>query len=67
MSSFDPKNQYATVLKAVRKAASGSDKSDVGVKVYRIEMGSTRLEYWVLALDEKGERIVGMKARGVES
>lgn len=66
-SSFDPKNQYSAVLKAVREAASGTDRSDVDVKVYQLETGSTRVEYWVLALDGKGGRLVGMKARAVES
>lgn len=66
-SSFDPKNQYSSVLKAVREAASGTDRSDVEIKVYQLAVGSTRSEYWVLALDGKGGRIVGMKARAVES
>lgn len=67
LSSFDPKNQYASVLKAVREAAPGTDGSDAEVRVYRLEIGSTRAEYWVLALDGKGGRILGLKARAVES
>ncbi|KAK2756772.1 hypothetical protein FQN54_005218 [Arachnomyces sp. PD_36] len=63
-SSFDPKNQYVAVLRAVREAASGSDAE---VKIYQLGLGSTRAEYWVLALDGKGGRIVGLKARAVES
>lgn len=70
-SSFDPKNQYATVLRAVRSAAvekaSDADQSGVEVKVYRVELTSTKLEYWVLALDVPGSRVVGLRAKSFES
>ncbi|GLI75644.1 hypothetical protein PoHVEF18_003906 [Penicillium ochrochloron] len=70
-SSFDPKNQYASVLRAVRSAAvekdSDADQSGVEVKVYRVELTSTKLEYWVLALDVAGSRVVGLRAKAFES
>lgn len=70
-SSFDPKNQYASVLRAVRSAAvekaSDADQSGVEVKVYRVELTSTKLEYWVLALDVPGSRVVGLRAKSFES
>ncbi|ODM17714.1 hypothetical protein SI65_06502 [Aspergillus cristatus] len=65
-SSFDPRNQYPSVFKAVRAAASGPDE-DVEVKVYRVEVGSSRVEYFVLGLDTEKGRVVGLKARAVET
>lgn len=63
-SSFDPKNQYTSALDAVRSAVS--NKSDI--KVYRVELTSTKLEYFLLALDEsEGGRVVGLRAKAVES
>ncbi|WEW57057.1 hypothetical protein PRK78_002516 [Emydomyces testavorans] len=69
-SSFDPRNQYETVFHAIRTAVSGSEAkgtSDAEVKVYRIQHGNTRVEYWVIGLDQNKKRLVGMKARAVES
>ncbi|OAX85321.1 hypothetical protein ACJ72_00286 [Emergomyces africanus] len=76
-SSFDPNNHYTTVLHAVKTAAnSGGSSSErdlekVEVKVYRVQMGQTRVEYWVVALDSGAGggqgRIVGMRAKAIES
>ncbi|CAL5869755.1 uncharacterized protein PFLUO_LOCUS3985 [Penicillium psychrofluorescens] len=70
-SSFDPKKKYASVLDAVRAAAvekaEGEDQSKVDVKVYRVELDSTRVEYWVLALHAPESRLVGLRAKAVES
>jgi hypothetical protein len=70
-SSFDPKNQYASALHAVRAAAvegdSGADQSAVDIKVYRVELSSTKIEYWVLALEPAEGRLVGLRAKSVES
>ncbi|KAF7713507.1 Uncharacterized protein PECH_003326 [Penicillium ucsense] len=70
-SSFDPKNQYSSVLHAVRSAAveqdTDADQSKVEVKVYRVELTSTKLEYWVVALDGAEGRLVGLRAKSVES
>jgi hypothetical protein len=52
-------------LDAVRAAAE-SDKSD-NLKVYRVEITSTKVEYWVLALDKPESRLVGLRAKAVES
>lgn len=59
--SFDPRAQYAEVLQAVRAATQESE-----TKVYRVEMGS-RVEYYVLGLERAGARIVGLRARAVET
>jgi len=54
-------SQYKKVFDAVREAGSG------GVKVFRVELSGTRSEYFVLAVDEKEGRVVGLKALAVES
>ena len=70
-SSFDPKDQYTSVLHAVRAAAvegdSSADKSAVDIKVYRVELSSTKIEYWILALEASEGRLVGLRAKAVES
>lgn len=63
VSSFDPKNQYTTVLDAVRSASGNSD-----IKIYRAELGSSTVEYFVLALDSaEGGRVIGLRAKSIES
>ncbi|KAJ9334968.1 hypothetical protein DTO027B5_3185 [Paecilomyces variotii] len=74
-SAFDPKNQYVAVLRAVRTAATQAsgggekviDESSVDVKVYRVEIGASRVEYWIVALDVEGGKLVGLKAKAIES
>ena len=58
---FDPRGQYKEVLLAVEKAGDGK------ARIYKIEIGRTRAEYYVVGLDEKKQRIVGLKAKSVES
>ncbi|KAJ9300856.1 hypothetical protein DTO271G3_2020 [Paecilomyces variotii] len=74
-SAFDPKNQYVAVLRAVRAAATQAsgggekviDEAAVDVKVYRVEIGPSRVEYWIVALDVEGGKLVGLKAKAIES
>lgn len=68
-ASFDPRNQYHGVLRAVRAAATNPEISeeDVEVKVYRVEVGSSRVEYFVLGLDVQGGWVVGFRAKAVET
>ncbi|KAF2190843.1 hypothetical protein K469DRAFT_721765 [Zopfia rhizophila CBS 207.26] len=58
---FDRKGQYKSVVEAVNKAGSGK------VQVFRVEYGSTRAEYYVVSVDSKDGRLVGLKALAVES
>ena len=58
---FDPKGQYKEVLQVVEKAGDGK------ARVFRVHHGSTRAEYYVVGLDEKGKKVVGLKAKAVES
>jgi hypothetical protein len=58
---FDPQGQYKKVVDAVKKAGDGT------VKVFKVEHGATRVEYYVVSIDEKEGRVVGLKALSVES
>lgn len=58
---FDPKGQYKEVLQAVEKAGDGS------ARIFRVETGKARAEYYVVGFDEKGGRVVGLRAKSVES
>ncbi|KAG9185736.1 hypothetical protein G6011_07067 [Alternaria panax] len=54
-------SQYKRVIDAVKQAGNGT------VKVFRVELEGTRAEYYVVAVDDKEGRIVGLKALAVES
>jgi hypothetical protein len=58
---FDPQGQYKKVVDAVKKAGN----SDVGF--FSVELSETRIEYFVVSVDKKGKRLVGLKAIAVES
>ncbi len=58
---FDPKGDYKEVLQAVEKAGDGK------ARIYRLETGKSRAEYYVVGFDEQGGKIVGLKAKAVES
>ena len=58
---FDPKGDYKEVLQAVEKAGDGK------ARIYRLEMGKSRAEYYVVGFDEQGGKVVGLKAKAVES
>ena len=62
MKEFDANGSYDEVVEAVRKASGSGD-----ARVYRVKHGKTRAEYYVVALDKKGKRVVGLKAKAVES
>ena len=58
---FDPKGKYKQVISAVEQAGDGQ------VNIFKVDFGGTRLEYYVVTVDEKGGNLVGLKARAVES
>jgi hypothetical protein len=64
VEEFDPRGEYKEVVEAVR-AAGREGKGDVGV--YRLEVSSTRIVYFVVTLEGKGGKIVGVKVESVES
>lgn len=53
--------QYKKVIDAVKQAGNGD------VKVFKVEIDGTRAEYYVVTVDEKERRVVGLKALSVES
>lgn len=61
IQEFDPSGEYKDVLQAVEKAGNGK------ARIYRLDQGRTRAEYYVVGFDEKGKRVVGLKAKAVES
>ncbi|OWP01084.1 hypothetical protein B2J93_4816 [Marssonina coronariae] len=60
IGEWDAQGQYKDVVNATREASKGSD-----VRVYRIAKGGSRVEYWVLGVDEG--LLVGVKTLAVES
>jgi tagatose-1,6-bisphosphate aldolase len=54
-------SQYKKVIDAVKEAGNGE------VKVFKVEIDGTRSEYYVVGVDEKEGRVVGLKALSVES
>ena len=49
------------MLQAVERAGDGK------ARVFRLQHGKTRTEYYVIGFDEKHGRLVGLKAMAVES
>lgn len=58
---FDPRGEYKNVMGAVEEAGDGK------ARVYRVQMGKSRVEYWVVGLDKEEGRVVGLKVLAVES
>ena len=58
---FDPRGNYKEVLDAVRQAGGGE------MRIFRVDHGKTRAEYYIVSVDAKGSKIVGLKAKAVES
>ena len=52
---------YKDVIEAVEKAGDGK------ARVFRVEEGGSRVQYWVVGLDAKGGKVVGLRAKAVES
>ncbi|KAL8710290.1 MAG: hypothetical protein Q9220_005060 [cf. Caloplaca sp. 1 TL-2023] len=58
---FDPHGKYRDVLQAVEKAGDGKSR------IFRVGQGKTRTEYYIVGLDRNASKVVGMKAKAVES
>ena len=58
---FDPQGEYKKVIEAVEQSGDGK------TRIYRAEHGKTRLEYYIVGFDKEGGRVVGLKAKAVES
>lgn len=62
VENWNKTGEYAKVVDAVKQAAGGE-----GPKVYVVPRTEVKAEYWVVAVDKKEKRLVGVKAMGVES
>ncbi|KAF2404930.1 hypothetical protein EJ06DRAFT_525500 [Trichodelitschia bisporula] len=58
---FDSQGEYAKVVDAVGKAGDGK------LHFFKVVLDGTRVEYFVVSVDKKGERVVGLKALSIES
>lgn len=60
-NEFDPRGNYKEVMDAVKQAGGGE------VRIFRVHHGKTRAEYYIVSVDATGSKIVGLKAKAVES
>ncbi|KAL9075894.1 MAG: hypothetical protein Q9161_001288 [Pseudevernia consocians] len=60
-NDFDPQGEYKKVMEAVEQAGDGK------ARIYRVEHDRTRVEYYIVGFDKEGGRVVGLKAKAVES
>lgn len=60
VQEWDPRGHYKKLVEKVREAVKGSE-----VRVYRVGLGGTRVEYWVVGVVDG--RLVGAKALAIES
>ena len=58
---FDPQGEYKEVMEAVERVGDGK------TRIYRVKHDRTRVEYYIVGFDEEGGRVVGLKAKAVES
>lgn len=59
LKDFDPRDQYTEIVDRVKRAGSGD------VKVFRVEVGATRVEYYIVTTGDRS--LVGVVTRAVES
>lgn len=58
---FDPQGEYKNVIEAVEQSGDGK------ARIYRVEHDRTRVEYYIVGFDKEGGKVVGLKAKAVES
>ena len=61
VKEFDPRGQYKEVLEAVEKVGDGK------ARIFKVEHGRTRVEYYIVGFDELEKRVVGLKAIAIET
>lgn len=62
-AQWDPRGDYADVVRAVAVAAAATSQPTV----YRVERAGCRAEYFVVAVDCGAKTLVGVKVLAVES
>ncbi|OCT47981.1 hypothetical protein CLCR_04393 [Cladophialophora carrionii] len=61
VGDFDPRDEYKEIIQRVEQA--GKEKK--GVKVFRVQASSTRVEYYILTVGERN--LIGVVTKAVES
>ncbi len=61
IGDFDPRGEYKEVIEAVKKAGGKGE-----VKIYRLEVDKTRVEYYVVTTAKRGG-LIGVVTQAVES
>ena len=61
VKDFDSRGQYKEVFEAVEKAGDGK------ARIFKVDHGKTRAEYYIVGFDEQAKKVVGMKALAVET
>ena len=64
IGDFDPRGQYQAITDAVTGAGTGGRGE---VRVFRVEVSRTRVEYYVVTVAEDGRKLIGVVAKAVES
>ena len=59
--TFDPQGQYKDVLEVVEQVGDGK------VRIFQVQHGQSRVEYYIVGLDGKGGKVVGLKAIAIET
>lgn len=68
VGEFDPQNEYKKVIEAVEAAVAREGEGKAAVKCFMAGSGkSTKVVYYVVGLDSKDRRLVGVRAVSVES
>ncbi|KAG9231413.1 hypothetical protein BJ875DRAFT_506685 [Amylocarpus encephaloides] len=62
IGEWDPQGEHKEVVDVVRVAGKGGD-----VRVYRVGGEGSRVEYWIVTMDQEGKRVLGGKVLAVES
>ena len=62
VKTWNSRGQYDAIVEAVQQCSDGNHV----IKVFRVDHGGTRCEYYVVVLNKKGD-VVGVKAKAVES
>jgi hypothetical protein len=60
VQEFDPRGQYDEIINRVKEAGSGK-----GIRVFRVELDTTRVEYYIVTVGER--KLLGLYTKAVES
>jgi len=61
VDDFDPRGDYKEIIRRVEQAGKGTK----GVKVFRVQVSSTKVEYYILTIGDRS--LIGVVTKAVES